>query len=314
MSDFGGKLRLARERRGISLRQIATSTKISAAALEALERNDVSKLPGGIFSRAFVRSYAVEVGLDPDETVREFLDRFQGEPSQSGPVNRPTPESESQFESQQRMASMVLKLVLISIPIAGGIVYFTLKGRSVEQATPPPTSVGPAAASPAVQPPGDAPAPPAFPTPTATPSVPSKAASSPAIPAPKAVLSPGLPAPKAASSPAVPTPAPAPAAGSGAVAPAALPTSTAANTMALELRATGQCWVRLTVDGRRQVARVMQAGETTVHQVRDTAVIEVGDAGAFEFSVDGRAAKPLGTAGQVKIAKISRGTLAQYLQ
>ena len=76
MDDFGGKLRQARERRGISLRQIASSTKIAAAALEALEKNDISKLPGGIFSRAFVRSYAVEVGLDPDETVKEFLDRF----------------------------------------------------------------------------------------------------------------------------------------------------------------------------------------------------------------------------------------------
>ena len=68
MEDFGGKLRQARERRGISLRQIAASTKISAAALEALERNDISRLPGGIFSRAFVRSYAAEVGLDPDAT------------------------------------------------------------------------------------------------------------------------------------------------------------------------------------------------------------------------------------------------------
>src|ERR1043165_2621375 len=80
MSDFGGKLRLARERRGISLRQIAASTKISIAALEALERNDLSKLPGGIFSRAFVRSYAIEVGLDPDATVHEFLERFQATP------------------------------------------------------------------------------------------------------------------------------------------------------------------------------------------------------------------------------------------
>ena len=59
MTDFGGKLRQAREARGISFRQIAASTKISVAALEALERNDVSKLPGGIFSRSFVRSYAV---------------------------------------------------------------------------------------------------------------------------------------------------------------------------------------------------------------------------------------------------------------
>ena len=54
--DFGSRLRAARERRGVSLRQIATATKISVSALEALERNDLSRLPGGIFSRAFVRS------------------------------------------------------------------------------------------------------------------------------------------------------------------------------------------------------------------------------------------------------------------
>jgi len=53
----------------VSLRQIANATKISIAALEALERNDISRLPGGIFSRAFVRSYAVEVGLDPETTI-----------------------------------------------------------------------------------------------------------------------------------------------------------------------------------------------------------------------------------------------------
>ena len=80
MIDFGAKLRGARERRGVSLRQIAETTKISVAALEALERNDPSRLPGGIFSRAFVRSYAAEVGLDPEATVREFLERFNLDP------------------------------------------------------------------------------------------------------------------------------------------------------------------------------------------------------------------------------------------
>ena len=62
---FGARLRDARERRGMSLRQIANTTKIAVSVLEALERNDISKLPGGIFCRAFVRSYASEVGLDP---------------------------------------------------------------------------------------------------------------------------------------------------------------------------------------------------------------------------------------------------------
>ena len=51
-------MKRAREERGVSLRQIADATKISVSALEALERNDISRLPGGIFSRAFVRSYA----------------------------------------------------------------------------------------------------------------------------------------------------------------------------------------------------------------------------------------------------------------
>ncbi|MBI4478198.1 MAG: helix-turn-helix domain-containing protein [Acidobacteria bacterium] len=74
--DFGSRLRQERERRGIPLREIAKATKISVSSLEALERNQVSRLPGGVFTRAFVRSYAVQIGLDPDRTMREFLDAF----------------------------------------------------------------------------------------------------------------------------------------------------------------------------------------------------------------------------------------------
>ncbi len=127
MSDFGGKLRLARQRRGMSLRQIAANTRISVAALEAIERNDFSRLPAGIFSRAFVRAYAIEVGLDPDETVRDFLERVHVGPA---PVVAPVAdEEESAFESQQRMAGVLLKLVLISIPIGGAILYYTLRSK-----------------------------------------------------------------------------------------------------------------------------------------------------------------------------------------
>src|SRR5204863_3699181 len=82
--DFGGMLRAARERKGVSLRQIANSTKISVAVLEALERNDVSRLPGGIFGRAFVRSFAIEVGLDPETTIQEFIVQFRDEPVSAG--------------------------------------------------------------------------------------------------------------------------------------------------------------------------------------------------------------------------------------
>ena len=75
-ADFGARIRQAREQRGISLRQMAETTKISVSVLEALERNDISRLPGGIFSRGFVRSYAVEIGVDPEQTVRDFMAQF----------------------------------------------------------------------------------------------------------------------------------------------------------------------------------------------------------------------------------------------
>src|SRR5262249_16440216 len=84
---FGPRLRQERERRQISLTSIAENTKISRSLLEALERDDVSRWPHGIFSRAFVRSYAEAIGLNPDYVVREFTERF-AEPGASPP--RPT--------------------------------------------------------------------------------------------------------------------------------------------------------------------------------------------------------------------------------
>src|ERR1700674_1723406 len=82
--DFGRKLRDARERRGVTLRQIANATKISVSVLEALERNDISRLPGGIFGRAFVRSYAIEVGIDPDDIIQEFIAQFPHDSATAG--------------------------------------------------------------------------------------------------------------------------------------------------------------------------------------------------------------------------------------
>jgi cytoskeleton protein RodZ len=285
-TDFGGKLRQARERRGISLRQIAASTKISVAALEALERNDVSRLPGGIFSRAFVRSYSIEVGLDPDETVREFLERFHGESQPAAAPVVPVPEEESNFESQQRMAGVVLKLVLISIPIAGAILYFTLRQRPAE----------PAAAEPAAAVEGDR------------------------VPEPAAAASPS-PSPRAAPPPAAPargtTPPetqPVPAAPVAAVPAAGQPVTPADQPLTLDVHPTAPCWVSLTVDGVRVFARVMQPGEKEVRKVRDAAVIEIGDAGAFAFSIDGRPGRSLGESGQVTTARISKETVAQYLR
>jgi cytoskeletal protein RodZ len=126
---FGSKLRDARERRGISLRNIANATKISVVALEALERNDISRLPGGIFSRAFVRSYALEVGLDPETTIQEFIAQFPNDSVTAGhPALQQTDDNEN-LESDRKMASAFIWLIALSIPIAAAVLYFVMSGR-----------------------------------------------------------------------------------------------------------------------------------------------------------------------------------------
>jgi transcriptional regulator with XRE-family HTH domain len=73
---FGPNLRRMRIQRGVSLQQIAAETNVSEVLWAAMERNDFSRWPNGIFARAYVRDYAKMVGADPDATVDEFCRWF----------------------------------------------------------------------------------------------------------------------------------------------------------------------------------------------------------------------------------------------
>ncbi|MGA8439950.1 MAG: helix-turn-helix domain-containing protein, partial [Candidatus Sulfotelmatobacter sp.] len=73
MGVFGEKLRQQRERRGISLDTISTTTKISTRMLRAIEDEHFDQLPGGVFNKGFVRAYARQVGLDEEEVVTDYL-------------------------------------------------------------------------------------------------------------------------------------------------------------------------------------------------------------------------------------------------
>ncbi len=90
---FAAELRRARERRGLSLDALAEQTKVSATLFAGLERADLSRWPSGIFRRAFIRSYAVAVGLDPEETVVRFSRLFldPAEDSKSARVSKSKP-------------------------------------------------------------------------------------------------------------------------------------------------------------------------------------------------------------------------------
>ena len=73
---FGPNLRRLRVQRGLTLEQIADSTKISVALWEGLEQNDLSRWPSGVFARSYIRDYATMIGADPDSTIDEFCRWF----------------------------------------------------------------------------------------------------------------------------------------------------------------------------------------------------------------------------------------------
>src|SRR3954453_23130497 len=72
LASFGDELRREREIRGISLKEIADSTKISKRFLEAIERNDHRTLPAPVFTRGFVREYARYLGLSSEDMVNRY--------------------------------------------------------------------------------------------------------------------------------------------------------------------------------------------------------------------------------------------------
>jgi helix-turn-helix protein len=70
---FGARLRTQREEKGVSLDHISRHTKIKVSLLEALERDDLTYWPHGLFGRAYIRSYAQLVGLESEPLIGEFL-------------------------------------------------------------------------------------------------------------------------------------------------------------------------------------------------------------------------------------------------
>lgn len=81
--DIGGRLRRARTDRGLSLHEVARRTRLSIAVLRAIERNDFESLPAGIYRKAYLRTLAMEVGLDANAIAAEFDKRFE---STAGPA------------------------------------------------------------------------------------------------------------------------------------------------------------------------------------------------------------------------------------
>jgi len=119
MGSFGERLRRERDVRGISLESISTTTKIGTHILEALEKEDFDKLPGGIFNKGFVRSYARFLGMNEEQVLKEFIE-VAGDPEQPLP-DPPVPRRPRMRQAKERRSwSGVATVVVCAIALLFG--------------------------------------------------------------------------------------------------------------------------------------------------------------------------------------------------
>jgi cytoskeleton protein RodZ len=120
---LGEKLRQAREARGSTISEVAEQTRISAQYLEAIENNDYRTLPGGIFNKGFVKSFAKYVGVDEQEALQDYarLMSDQGEENIDDPK---TYRPEVLTDDQAR--SSLLPTIIFAVIILGLLTWGVL--------------------------------------------------------------------------------------------------------------------------------------------------------------------------------------------
>jgi cytoskeletal protein RodZ len=143
MSDtIGEKLRLAREARGIALRDISEQTRISIRYLEAIETDDYRRLPGGIFNRSFIRAYAKFIGYDEHQALEDYARtlRERGETDDEGSKSHQSlvytdDGGGSSRSSVKTLILAILILAALSLAVWGGLEFYK---RRTGQRQPPP--------------------------------------------------------------------------------------------------------------------------------------------------------------------------------
>jgi len=128
MDSIGDTLRCERLRRGLTLEQLAAQTKIGLYYLQAMEENRFDRLPGGLFTRSFVRQYTNALDLNEEEIITWLKQQFE-EP----PVPLPEPQSQRRPVHLPHVPAFVWLVMTISL--CGGVFgYWEHQRRSFQDA------------------------------------------------------------------------------------------------------------------------------------------------------------------------------------
>ena len=305
MASIGETLRRERLKRNLELGSIADELRISARFLAAIEDEQFDKLPGGIFSKSFVRQYASFLGLDAEGLTAEFqravepreqVPQFAEKPKPDVPELRIDGYRAWQGVGERRrswpswvMAAVIVVAVML---VCSGVVWWwerprrQVQAREIPRDTPAVAATKPA--PPVAEPAGNPPA-------TAAPTVDSGAA---------------------ASQPPAQNPAPQTAA---AVPPPPAPTVAAAQSnpnasVRVAITADQAVWIRASANGKYVFSGTLQPHE--IRNVDADGAVEVllGNAGGATITLNGRPISveglPAGTAGpkgQVRTVQFTSG-------
>jgi cytoskeletal protein RodZ len=110
--SIGSYLKRQRESKAMSLAELSRATRIPAASLEALESDHFDDLPGEVFVRGFLQSYARAVGLLPAEVLARYTSSRRVAYVTPLPVQTPLQASR---EGQGRRFGVAIAFVLLLI-------------------------------------------------------------------------------------------------------------------------------------------------------------------------------------------------------
>lgn len=137
---LGEKLRQAREARGMSIGDIAEQTRISAHYLEAIENNDFSSLPGGVFNKGFIKLYARCVGLDEQEVVQDYLRIVNQKDDEELKLYKPEVLADGNPNSSKLITIAILLILIIAAVWGGSYLITYLKSSDAFTPQPPSSS------------------------------------------------------------------------------------------------------------------------------------------------------------------------------
>jgi len=303
MGTVASELKSEREKRKVSLADIAAETRISLRYLESLEEGRLSDLPGGIYNRAFLRAYCETLNLDNlDEIMRRYEDEVTPTSDKTAKPKIYLPPKTHTF----RISPLVVWGIMLLASITGLFFsrnWITAVFSPYFSHTPPaavpyePIQPKPAPSAAIVTP---APAPPAQPE-----SAPSETTQT--VQTDQTSPLPIQSTATAAVQPAISeTKPPVTQLQSSPIAPPA-------QLLRLEINATATCWVSVDKDGSPLFRKTMQAGEVQQIAAGEKFLIILGNAGGVNLKINGKPAKPLGKPGEVVKFTIDSGKLQDLL-